>query len=513
MVDAADALAGALIDPAAPGALECDVAVVGSGAGGSTVALELAAAGLSVMILEEGPYIPAQLVPDRATESFRAMWRNGGLTTALGKPPVSYAEGRCVGGSTEINSAIFQRLPEDLAAEWARTYAIAEFSDSALASHFDAVSQAVNASPTAPPLGRASDILREGGEKLGWRVTALERAQKGCVGTNLCSFGCPTGGKQSMTRSLLPRAAAAGLRVLPGCRVVGIERSGARATGLRVRLEDGGRTVTRRVTAGRAVYLCAGAIGTPALLRRTGLAGANIGRTLRLHPSLRVLASFRDPVDAFDHRLPLYAVSEFMPDQRIGGSVMTPATFGMALAEDWAVRRPLLSMPKACAGYYAMARAEGMGTVTPLPGFRDPLVRYRLTRRDWRNLTEGLARLARVLFAAGADRLYPGIAGHAGWTTPGTALAEMGDLLAPAQTSLMTIHMFASCRMGESAQCDVDSFGRVKGLENLFVADASIIPEATGVNPQATVMALARRTAQAHLAAGDQARRRAALGE
>lgn len=495
-----DPIAAALSNSNAEQSLDCDVAVIGSGAGGSTAALELASAGLDVLVIEEGGYIPAKSVPPSATESFQKMWRNGGLTAALGVSPVSYAEGRCLGGSTEINSAIFQRPAAVLLDQWAETYKIDSFGERHLTPHFDWAAAAVNASKTKGPLGRASDILKDGSEKLGWEVTALDRAQKNCVGTNLCSFGCPTGGKQSMTASLLPRATSQGCRILADARVKKINWSNGRVHSITTECRGSGDTPrSRTITVRKAVFLAAGAINTPALLMRNRLAGRAIGKTLRLHPSVRVLADFKDPVHAFDHRLPLQAVSEFLPDQRIGGSIMTPATFGLALAEDWKHRSGLLKRADHVAGYYAMARAEGNGTIWCLPGFDDPVVHYRMTKRDWRMLTECLARLTRVLFAAGAVRVFPGINDHPGWTSPGAAIAELGDPPAPKHTQLMTIHLFSSCRMGQASICDVDSYGRVKDMENLFVADASIIPEAMGVNPQAMVMALARRTAHAYL--------------
>lgn len=488
-------------ETAAP--LDCDVAVIGSGAGGATAAFELAAAGLDVLILEEGPFVSAAAAPPAVTESFLTMWRNAGLTATIGRPPVAYAEGRCVGGSTEVNSAIIQRPPDDLIARWAEDYAIADFSPDALRPHADAVTGAINASLTDEPLGRASHIMKEGAAKLGWATTALERAQRGCVGTNLCTFGCPTGGKQSMTRSLLPRAAANGARILPDCRVTAIRTASRRATAVAAEAcTADGRRLKITITARLALFVAAGAIHTPALLQRSRMAEPAIGRTLRLHPSVKLLARFAEPVNAFDSRLPLFAVSQFMPDQRLGGSILTPALFGLALGEDWQARGALASEARSVAAYYAMARAEGTGRIRALPWSRDPFVSYALTRRDWRLLTEGLARLARVMFAAGATRVFPAIAGHPGWTAPGQALVELESCLSPARTNLMTIHLFSSCAMGENARCGVDSFGRLKGFENVFLADASVIPEAPGVNPQATVMALARRTAQAFLAAG-----------
>src|SRR5205823_9577621 len=194
------------------GTIDCDVLVVGSGAGGSAVADVLVGAGLDVLMVEEGPMAGPERAQPTATEAFPRLWRCGGLTAALGKPPVAYAEGRCVGGGTEINSAIFQRVPEELLECWAYKYVIESFQPSNLAPFYDRAFQAVNASLTPEPLGEPSEILRRGGEAMGWKVSALERAQKSCVGTNMCSTGCPTGGKRSMSVTLLPAALARGMR-------------------------------------------------------------------------------------------------------------------------------------------------------------------------------------------------------------------------------------------------------------------------------------------------------------
>jgi choline dehydrogenase-like flavoprotein len=139
--------------------------------------------------------------------------------------------------------------------------------------------------------------------------------------------------------------------------------------------------------------------------------------------------------------------------------------------------------------------SEGSGTVRTIPGFRDPLVRYRLTEGDRRNLADGLRKLSQILFESGATALYPSL-------SPGVALrgqdslAKLPDLLADGLASLMTIHLFSSCPMGEDReQCATDSFGRVHGFKNLFVNDASLLCTAPGVNPQGSIMALARRNA------------------
>jgi choline dehydrogenase-like flavoprotein len=142
-----------------------------------------------------------------------------------------------------------------------------------------------------------------------------------------------------------------------------------------------------------------------------------------------------------------------------------------------------------------MLAGEGRGTVRSLPAFRDPLVRYTLTEQDRRNLADGLGKLSQALFEAGAVALYPGVTG-APALLKRDQLAGLPEILPSGLASLMTIHLFSSCPMGENqAICATDSFGRLHGFKNLHVSDASLLCTPPGVNPQGSIMALARRNA------------------
>jgi choline dehydrogenase-like flavoprotein len=416
------------------------------------------------------------------------------------------AQRRAHDRGTEINSAIIQVPPPELLDEWAARYSIADFGAAAFEPYLQRARRELSAQPTQGPLGPPSDRLRQGAYALGWRVTPLDRAVRACVGTNHCALGCPMGAKQSMTATRLPRSLGRGLRLVAERRVERLLRRGRRVVGA-VACAGGQDGRTHRLTINaEAIFLAAGAVQTPALLRRSRR------NTLRLHPTMRAIAVFDEAIDAHLWRLPLNAVTEFMPGQRLGGSIFLPGFFGMALAEDRERRAPLLRSWRHCALYYAMARGRGVGTVRTLPLVDEPIVRYRLAPEDGAGLVAGLARLAEALFAAGARRVIPAIKGHAGWSDPAQARRFATAALPRDRASLMSAHLFSSCVPGADPRTSVtDSFGRLHACENLFLADASQIPEAPGVNPQAAVMALACRAAEAFLASSAAARRRAAF--
>ena len=467
----------------APGsALRCEIAVVGSGPGGAITACLLAEAGRDVLLLEEGPFLPLGSCVPFSREEMEQKYRHGGQTVAMGQTKVAYVEGCCVGGGSEINSGLYHRTPPDVLEEWAKDYQVADLTEAGLRPHFETCERDVCVSPLPGPAPAASLKLHAGAVRLGWKSLEVPRWFR-------YEGGASTGTRQSMTQTYIPRFLRAGGRLLPQVRVGRLRRDGPgwclHATHDRTRPVE--------IHAG-TVFLCAGAVQTPALLRRSGIT-RNIGNALQLHPTVKVVARFPETVNARDMGVPVHQVKEFAPQFSFGCSISSPAYLALGLIDHPDATEELRQGWTRMANYYAMITAEARGTVRPLPGFRDPLVRYPLTANDRQRLANALHKLCEALFAAGADALFPSL-------TRGPRLSWPDDLrrlpgsLPPGLANLMTIHLFSSCPMGEEpAKCATNSYGRVHGFDHLFVADASLLCTAPGVNPQGSIMALARRNA------------------
>ena len=484
-----------------PATLTCDVLVIGTGAGGASAAATLADAGVDVLLLEEGPNVPADVAPRGLSEALATMWRGGGLTATIGRTPIALAEGCCVGGSTEINSGIFQRAPNEVIERWAKANHLPDFTEQVLAPYYNRAASVVNAMLKSGELGRPTDLLRRAGDVMGWKTTPLERGWRDTPSPRHQISGFATGAKQSMSVTSIPRALALGARLVPNCRVNRLTIRGRQVTGATATARGArGHRHSVTVTAGQ-VFLCAGSTQTPAILHRSGIR-RNIGRSFQIHPTIRVIAKFPQPVKAQRHDLPLVAITEFMPALRFGGSVFTLSTFGLALAEDWLVREQYLPFYSDFAMYYAMIRPDGVGRIRTIPGLSEPVLSYLLTERDWRRLGDGLCLLVRALLAAGAARVIPSIRGHSGWTDPNRVEHDLRYGLLRDRVALMTIHVFGSCPMGSDPDLfPVDPWGHLAGFDNVIVADGSVLPDAPGVNPQATIMALAYRATDRYLAA------------
>jgi choline dehydrogenase-like flavoprotein len=304
-----------------------------------------------------------------------------------------------------------------------------------------------------------------------------------------------------MARSLIPLAEQAGARFQTGCRVKRFEFKGARITAvLFERTTPEGAVEPGRVEAGH-VFLCAGPTQTPWLLLRNGIK-KNVGRSLQIHPMVKVIARFEERIDAENSVMPLIQVSEFWPETTLGGSYYSTGQLAMLLGENWPGRRHLMDHCDRMGAYYAVVKGKSKGRVRP--SLLDPdqaRISYGLHRDDHRNLKFGLSKLCQLLLAAGAAEVFPAIHGLGPIRTREEA-ERLGNQAWPAMDlPITTVHAFAACPAGERDDyCAADSFGRVRGLDNLYLGDASMIPESPSVNPQAGIMALAHRNVLRFLA-------------
>ncbi len=478
-----------LTDP--PARLRAEVAVIGSGPGGAIVAALLAEAGRDVLLVEEGPFLPIESCASFSHEEMAQKYRSGGITVALGNPRIAYVEGRCVGGGSEINSGLYQRTPPDVLESWRRDFQVDALRPADLEPHFAACEAALSVSGRPGPPPSASRRLYKGATALGWTSIEVPRWLR------YDEDAGPRGSRQSMSRTFVPRARAAGCGLLPDTRVVRLARRDRRWSATAIRHRDGGRPRVVELEAD-TVFVCAGAIQTPALLRRSGMT-RNVGR-LRCHPTVKIVARFADEVNDPDMGVPTHQVKQFAPRFSLGCSISTPAHLALAMLDHPDEAADVGRDWRRAAIYYAMIRG-GSGSVRTLPGFTDPLVTYSLSDGDVADLSEGLIALGRCLLAAGAVVLHPSIRGGPR-VTRDSELAAWRSGLPRARTSLMTVHLFGTCAMGERRdRCVVDSFGRVHGACGLHVADASMLCDAPGVNPQGSVMAIAHRNALRFLGA------------
>jgi nucleoside-diphosphate-sugar epimerase/choline dehydrogenase-like flavoprotein len=489
--------------------LTTEILVVGSGAGGAVTAAALAEGGREVLLLEEGPNVDTSRIATNSPGAISLLYRNGGMTPMLGRQSIAFVEGRCVGGSTEINSGFWHRVPMDAYGRWQANALLADFTPGIMEPYFDRLEADLSVSRlAADQVPRSSVVFREGIERLGWSYAEVPRCQS-AAGSQFMGAA-----KQSMQRTYVPRALRAGAQLLSDCKATRLRHANGHVFGVEVvqTAPDGGRARRFEVRAD-TIFLSCGAIQTPALLRRSGIK-KNVGDSLATHPMIKAAAHFDDDMDAHESALPVYQVKEFWPTITIGGAVCSPGFLAMILGDNWSAYQPAMRDWARMAAYYAGTRSMGRGSVRALRGVEDGVViRYQLSEADQRNLSVGLARLGEILFAAGARAVYPSVAGAPILRSIEQCRGLLKQPIPLSAMSLSSVHAFGTCPMGENPDlCATDSFGRVHGLRNLHLNDASLIPDAPGVNPQGTTMAIAWRNAEHFLQAKPTGARRPAAG-
>jgi choline dehydrogenase-like flavoprotein len=470
-----------------------DACVVGTGAGGAVVAKELAEGGMTVALLEEGERHTADEYTARVRDMSLRLYRDAGQVFTVGVPPILLPLGRAVGGTSQVNSATCFRTPEPVLARWRERFGLEELTSAELDPYFRRVERELNVSQTPPDLaGRNAQVVKRGVDRLGWSGDFIYRNVRGCVGTGVCNFGCPTSAKQHVGLTYVPRAWEAGATTYTGTRAHGLLRYGRRVCGVQARAASGAAVTVEA----DLVVLAAGAIHTPLLLRREGLAGRSgqLGQNLTIHPATAARALFDEDIDMSTGVPQSYYVDEFADEGiMLEGAAATPEYAAMSLPYIGAPHRELMQRYRNLSQFGVMVSDTGRGSVEERAG--QVLIRYDLAEEDRERFRRGLDVLAQIYWAAGATKVFLPVGG--------LPVLEQGDVdalrshpLRSEELTLSAFHPLGTCRMGASpADAVVGPDGFVHGVEGLLVADGSIVPSSLGVNPQITIMALATRIA------------------
>ncbi|MCA1726964.1 MAG: GMC family oxidoreductase [Actinobacteria bacterium] len=479
-----------------------DVVVIGSGAGGAAAAKELAEAGLSVTVLEEGGYHTSEEFDGSPWDRFTRLCRDGGMTVALGKPIIPMPLGRAVGGTTLVNSGTCFRTPRSVLDRWSREFGIDELDAASMDPVFDRVEEVVSVKPAPWDLiGTNGLLVHRGARKLGLSGGPIPRNITDCHGCGQCAFGCPSDAKQAMHLSYLPRAERAGARLFTGVRADRVVASNGTRSVEATILDAADRPVGRARFEARAVVVAAGAILTPLLLRASGLGrrSGTLGRNLRIHPATTVTARMDHDVQSWRGTLQSYYIDSGWESHDVMLEATNPPP-GIGLGSLPGFGLPFM---EAAADYRHLALLgllvsdTSAGRVRPGPG-GSPLITYRMNQHDLRNVLWGLALAAQVLLAAGAREVWTGLPG-AERVSSNQDLERVRDgRFRPEHLKLSAYHPMGTAQMGadpDRAVCD--PWGRVHGAAGVWVLDAALFPTCLGVNPQISIMAFATRGARA----------------
>jgi choline dehydrogenase-like flavoprotein len=473
--------------------IRVDACVIGTGAGGAPVAKELAEGGMTVAMLEEGRRFTTDDFNARPRDMMARLYRDAGQTATIGNVPIVLPLGRSVAGTTLINSGTSFRTPAAVLEMWGERFGLDGLSATELDPYFRRVERIQNVVQVPPEYaGRNAHVVKRGADALGWSGDFVYRNVRGCIGSGICTFGCPTSAKQHVGLTYVPQAWEAGATTYSGARATRIETSGGRVRAVEARTAAGGRL---RVECDRAIVAC-GAIATPLLLRRQGLGleSGELGDNLAIHPATGVRALFDEEIDMARGVPQSYFVDEFADDGiMLEGAAGPPDYAAMSLPFSGERHRDLMLRFRNFSQFGVMVSDTSRGRVRERAGRVE--MRYDLNREDTATFKRAIELLCELYWAAGAKVVFPPI-DRIGELHDGD-LAPVRDLdLRPRDLILLAFHPLGTARADARPEHGVvDGDLKLHGVEGLYVADGSVVPSSIGVNPQITIMALATRLA------------------
>ncbi|PPE66692.1 GMC family oxidoreductase [Caldimonas caldifontis] len=496
-----------------PGRIDCDVVIVGSGAGAGITAELLTQAGLDVVIVEEGPLRSSRDFRQRESEAYPQLYQESAARKTADKA-INILQGRCVGGSTTVNWTSSFRTPDVTLTYWQQHFALPEADPQAMSPWFAQVERRLHIGAWLVPPNENNDLLRRGAAKLGIAAPAILRNVKGCWNLGSCGMGCPTNAKQSMLVTTIPAALERGARLLVETRAQRVEHAKGQVSALVcVPVQASGDVAPGSPTriVAKHYVVAGGAINSPALLLRSQAPDPHglLGRRTFLHPVVISAAQFEQRVEGWQGAPQTIYTDHYLDSQPIDGPMgykleappLHPVVFATTLSGFGPSQAELLEQFAHAQALLALLRdgfhEQSPGGRVSLRGDGSPVLDYPLNDFVMDGARRALLTMAEIQFAAGARQVVPVHEMARPYTTWKEAREALATLpMKPLLTRVVSAHVMGGCAMaGRDTLGVVRPDGQHWQLENLSVIDGSIFPTSIGANPQLSVYGFANRLA------------------
>ena len=512
-------------DPQQAQRIAVDVLVIGSGAGGGSVARDLAQAGKRVMVIESGALYDERTFPSRERDAYERLYLDSGFT-ATDDAHIAILAGGTVGGGTTVNWMTSIPVPDRVRDEWEEQHGVTGIASPRFKKDLIEVLREVGAQPSIDIPPKDAALIR-GAEARGWSGERIQINRAECDDCGTCPFGCKRGSKQSTLRLHLPQAMEAGAHLIPDCKAERLIISNGAVRGAVTTYGTRAGTPRTLEIIAPQVVVSGGALRTPLLLRRSGLTHPAIGQNLRLHPVTLAAGIFPEKIEMWRGTMQAAKSEEFIaPTEDRNGYIIesAPGHPGLlALGIPWTSRdehQRLMKLAPKIAPFLAIAKDDGGGRISETRnGFAK--IEYHTTPRDERTLRAALGSLVRMAESAGAEEVIAAGSPPIAWRrSDGVEAFEVLERrltrfdFSPNRGTVFSAHQMGTARMGgDPVDHACDPYGRVRSssrpratdphggiIKGLYVADGSLFPTAVGVNPMITILALAKRVARTVLA-------------
>jgi choline dehydrogenase-like flavoprotein len=508
-----------------PEVIETDVVVIGSGCGGGVVAKNIAEAGHKVIVADKSYYFPTNTLPMSERDAGIHLYENGGVI-ASDDSSISVVAGATWGGGGTVNWSASLQTQGFVRKEWAEEKGLPFFQSQAFQECLDRVCDRMGVSDKHIQHNHGNGVLMEGARKLGWHCKAVPQNTGGKEHScGHCSLGCSVAEKQGPIVSWLPDAARAGAQFVEGFKAekVLFETIDGQKTAVGVqgvwtsRNASGGvdgpvsgKAQRQVIIKAKRVVLSAGTLWSPLILTKSGLTNPHIGRNLHLHPVNVIGGTWKRDIKPWEGPILTTVCTSFENlDLKGHGTkletiVMIPAQYLTLL--NWESGQDFKTEVlkyRHMNGYISLTRDRDSGRVYADPKTGNPRIAYTPSKFDRAHTMVGNVALAKILYVMGASEISACITGVRRFVRPEKPQADQDDAFeqwlhhlesvgnAPPNAVWASAHQMGTCRMGRSqGEGVVDEMGKVWGTGGLFVADASVFPSASGVNPMVTNMAV-----------------------
>jgi choline dehydrogenase-like flavoprotein len=445
-----------------------DVIIVGSGVSGSFIAWKLVNQGVKCLMLEAGSYFHHNNYPVTEIDSNSKLYWGGGIELNT-MASIGILRPKVVGGGSIVNQALLDRFDDIAFNSWKEQSGIDFLNRKHLDDYYDIVDEQVYSQEIpARYRNRNAQIFQQGFEKNGYKCKPLIRAQKNCKydeGNDCieCLGGCRIDSKQSMPVTVLKEAVEKGLTVIPDFDVLHAEANDKKCI-VKGKFTNG----EAAEFSGKKLVLAAGAIGNPRLLLSSGFKDQLIGRNFYTHPQYMILARYDERIDA--HKGAFQAFKSDDPNFRKMGFKLEnvfapPVAIAMLFPHFGEKHHRLMRQLNFMACIEVAIRDTNAGRITVNKKGK-PIISKSLNGEDNRRLNNGLKAIYNIFNATGAKEIIPG-------NIP------------------IGLHLMGGCGMGvDSGKAVVSPEFQLYENRNIFIADSSIFPNAPGINPSFTIMAL-----------------------
>ena len=496
-----------------PERFECDVAIVGSGAGAGITAELLTQAGLRVLLIEEGPLKTSTDFNQRESEAYPSLYQESAARKTTDKA-ITILQGRCVGGSTTVNWTSSFRTPAATLAHWQQHFGLQDLTVEMMAPWFEQAERRLNIGEWLTPPNENNDLLRRGAKKLGIPAAVIHRNVKGCWNLGSCGMGCPTNAKQSMLVTTIPAALERGASLFVQTRAQSFELVNDKIESLRCIAvkNDGGAAAANPVRVVAKHYVVAGgAINSPALLLRSQAPDPHrrLGQRTFLHPVVISAALFDHAVEGWNGAPQTIYSDHFLQTQPIDGPIgykleappIHPVIFASTLPGYGQAQADLLAQFPRTHSLLALLR-DGFHEQAPggrvlLRADGSPQLDYPLSEFVMEGARRAFLSMAEIQFAAGAKKVLPVhefATLYGSWAQARDAIGALP--MKPLLTRVVSAHVMGGCGMAADAERGVVRPDGVHWqIANLSVHDGSLFPTSIGANPQLSIYGLVNRLA------------------